>query len=139
MFTIDLEIKKKELDKINKLGSFMRLGLLKGVKKSMYFAEGQAKKNFGGPGQLRIRSGHLRRSIKSKVLDRGGGREIIGVVGSDVIYAAIHEFGGPHPRSKTGKKMPARPFIGPAFDKGNMIRMRRIIQKEIAGEVRRRS
>jgi len=138
MFKISLDISKKELDKINKLGSVMRLGLLKGVKKSMIHAEGQAKKNFGGAGQLNVRSGHLRRSITSKVIDRGGGREITGVVGSNVVYAAIHEYGGPHPRSNTGKMMPARPFVGPAFNNTNMTKMKRIIQKEIATEVRRR-
>ncbi len=138
MFRIDLEIPESELKKVEKIGSVMRLGLLKGIKRSMIYAEGRAKQNFGGPGQLRIRSGHLRRSIKATVVELG--KTIVGVVGSNVVYAAIHEHGGPHPRSKDGsKRMPARPFISPAFDRPNIIEMKRLIQKEIASQVRKRT
>ena len=132
MFKIDIDISDKELKKVTNMASVVRLGLLRGIKRSMIFAEGEAKKNFGGPGQLRIRSGHLRRSIKSQVLDRGLGKEIVGIIGSNVVYSAVHEYGYPP------KNIPARPYIGPAFNNKNMIEIRRIIQKAIKDAIRRR-
>lgn len=41
---------------------------------------------------LHVRSGNLRRSITAKV--EGGDGSIRGIVGTNLVYAAIHEFGG---------------------------------------------
>lgn len=56
-----------------------------------------------GPGTLGIRTGTLRRSV---AVDQGR-RPFRVDVGSNVAYAAIHEFGGRH--------IPARPYLGPAI------------------------
>lgn len=89
------------------------------------------------PGKLGVRTGRLRSSIRFKVNEDDGGLTV--KIGTDVPYAAIHEFGGrtkPHeirPKRKTflafqkdgkwvytrkpinhpGSKIPARPFITP--------------------------
>lgn len=126
----NLTLPQKELDKLNK-GTAFRRGLLSGVKKGMLFAEGSAKKSFGRPGNLKVRSGHLRKSIKSGATETND--VVTGTLSNNVIYAAIHEFGG-----MAGKglrtKIPARPFLAPAI-KDNLVAINRIIQKEIRKEV----
>ena len=66
--------------------------LLKGVKKAILFAEGEAKKSFNKPGNLHVRSGYLRRSIIGTVEDRY--KYLVASLSSNVVYAAIHEYGG---------------------------------------------
>lgn len=93
---------------------------------------GEAQKNVSGGGSsmtsLNVRKGRLKQSIVAKKLRRGAVR-----VGTNVIYARIHEYGGViRPvRAKalrfrtrdgtwvTTKKvvMPARPYLIPALDK----------------------
>ncbi len=65
---------------------------------------------FGLPvdGQLTSRSGTLRGSIA--VYPQGGGRV---KVGTPVVYAAIHEFGG---AMANGGTMPQRPYLIPALE-----------------------
>ena len=128
----NIELPKKELDKLDK-GKAFRIGLLNGVKDGMLFAESEAKKSFGRSGNLKVRTGLLRRSIKSSVKKTTKGVE--GTLSDNVIYAAIHEFGG-----KAGKglrsNIPARPFLRQAIE-NNIIQISRIIQKEIIKEVKR--
>jgi phage gpG-like protein len=89
------------------------------------------------PGKLGVKSGRLRSSIRFKVKEDDKGLAV--QIGTDVPYAAIHEFGGktnPHvispkrkpflafqkdgkwiytrkPVNHPGSKIPARPFIVP--------------------------
>ena len=116
----------KELAKFDK-SAVMRKGLMRGLKLGMFHAEGEAKKSFGQPGHIKSRSGHLRRSINTDVKEWG--KDIVGVIGSDVVYAAIHEFGGMAGRGRR-VKIPARPYLSPAL-RENRITINRIIQKEI--------
>lgn len=127
-FTFKLKLPRSELQKISNKSLELRLGTIKGVKQAMYFVEGEAKKNFNGTNQLHVRSGHLRRSIKT------GGVEdhkdyVVGSVGSNVIYAAIHEFGGNAGRGGRTHIRP-RPYIKPAFE-DNKLKIERIIKKYI--------
>jgi len=57
-------------------------------------AEARAKRLVSGP-VLKRRSGKLHRSIRATVFRQGS--VLVGRLGSDVIYAAIHEFGGTIP------------------------------------------
>jgi phage gpG-like protein len=127
-----LTLPTKELKKLNK-GTEFRAGMLKGLKKSMIFAEGEAKKSFGRPGNLKSRSGHLRRSIKSTTKETSTGAE--GILSNNVIYAAIHEYGGMAGKGLRSK-IPARPFLRPAIE-DNTIKISRIIKTEIMKEVKR--
>ena len=106
MFNIQLDIDPKSIKMLNKIDDDVKTGLLKGVRKAMFFVEGESKKRFGSAGNLRVRSGRLRSSIKSSVQKQG--KDIVGIVGSNVIYASVHEFGN--------DRVPARPFITPVFD-----------------------
>lgn len=70
------------------------------IKKVLYaqmlVAQSEAKKNVTGGGKskdrLNVRSGRLRNSITTKMVSRGN--EHAGIIGSNVIYARIHEEGG---------------------------------------------
>jgi len=131
-----LRLPDDERRKIAKSGVALRAGVFKGMKRALLLVESEAKQSFGRPDNLKVRTGHLRRSIATRVERKGSG-EVVGSIGSNVVYAAIHEFGGPHPRSTTGKQMKKRPYIRPAID-DNMIQINRIFKKAIKEEVRKR-
>jgi phage gpG-like protein len=125
-----LYIPQEEIKKLNK-ATALRAGLLKGVTQAMIFAEGEAKETFGRTGHLRVQSGRLRSSIKGGANRRGN--KVIGYIGSNVSYAAIHEFGGMAGRGLRSK-IPARPYLRPSVE-NNIIELNRIIQKAIRQEV----
>lgn len=131
MLNLNLTIKEQQLEKLKK-GTCIRIGLLRGVKKGMLLAEGYAKKSFGRPGNLHVRTGHLRRSIKNSVRKVGDGVE--GKLTDNVIYAAIHEYGGMAGKGRN-IRIPARPFLKPALT-DNKIKISRIIMKEIMKEIK---
>lgn len=66
------------------------------------------------PVRVTSRSGELRRSISgNRGIDRSGARRLRKAfvdVGSDLIYAAVHEFGSPK------RNIPRRKFIEPGFE-----------------------
>jgi phage gpG-like protein len=80
------------------------------------FVAGKAKARVIGkrasnpPYLLGVVSGRLRQSIGAKVTRTPEG--VQGKVGTRVVYAAIHEFGG---KTKQGGVIPARPYLGPAL------------------------
>lgn len=65
------------------------------------------------PGILTTRSGRLRNSIGWRI-DRIG-QDIVGRVGSNVVYAAIHEYGGNAGRNHSAH-IPPRPYLKPALE-----------------------
>ncbi len=70
-------------------------------------------------GQTLTDTGRLRGSIAHTVAD--GGRAV--EVGSNVIYAAIHQFGGRAGRGRKAK-LPARPYLGiDERDRTNILRI----------------
>lgn len=118
-------------------------GLLKGVRQAMFVAEAWAKGSFGKPGHLKARTGNLRRSINTKVVDKGN--QIVGTIGSAVIYAAIHELGGKilpkkgkylkfaidgHWISVKQVNIPARPYLAPSIE-SNINKIRDIIKNSV--------
>lgn len=147
MFKIDLGVNKKDLQDIRDMPEEFREGMLKGMRKSMFLAEAAAKNRMGRQGEIGIRSGHLRRSIQSGVKQFGGSVE--GWIGSNVVYARIHELGGViRPRAgkylrfkiegkwKTVKEVtiPARPYLQPSILE-NMDKIKDIIRNSIIKEV----
>jgi len=114
-----------------------------GLRQAMFYAEAKSKGRFNTPGNLHVRSGTLRRSINSKVEDYGD--TLIGKLGSNVIYARVHELGAViRPRASKYLKfqvngkwvsvkqavIPARPFLRPAIEE-NIDRMANIIKDEV--------
>jgi len=114
-----------------------------GIKDAMFYAENKSKESIGTQGKPGVITGHLRRSIQGK------GTDDKGTLSSDVVYSAIHEFGGtilPKKSNylkfkigeqwKTVKKvvMPKRPFLKPAFT-DNMPALEKIITDSIMKEM----
>lgn len=69
---------------------------------------------------LRVRTGQLRRSIRTK--KTGKGFNVVYRVGSGIVYAPIHETGG---RTKHAN-IPARPYMRPSLER-NVNRIRKIV------------
>ena len=144
MLSIDLKLDSKSKIWLQKLHPRFKKGFYKGLKKGMMYAEGQAKKSFGKAGNLKVRSGHLRRSIKS------GASANKGWIGSDTIYSAIHEFGGTikpkgsgYLKFKIGNQfvsvkevvIPARPYLRPSIAE-NYNKIEDIIFGQIQREIK---
>jgi len=121
----DLKLDPKSLKTIEKEKSNIHGGVLEGVRKAMFYVESMSKKRFGTAGNLHVVSGRLRSSIKTSVQKMG--TEVHGSIGSNVIYAAIHEFGN--------FRTPARPFMGPAISE-NIDKINDIIADSINKGVR---
>lgn len=149
-----LDIKFKLLpDSIKALEQYPKdfyKGLVQGMRNAMFFLEKEVKSSFGVGGNLKVGTGMLRRSIQTTVKPQGS--NVIGTIGSDVIYARIHELGGTiHPRVadylqfqvnghwvKTKEvKIPARPYLSPAITK-NEEKIKEIIQDSIFKEVNKK-
>lgn len=91
---------------------------------------GKGRKKTDAPAdatRLTSRTGRLRGSIR---VNRGGLPHYIDI-GSDVAYAAIHEFGG----SIRGGRMPERPYLQPSLEKASKD-FSRIFAREITRGIR---
>ena len=144
--TVKVTLDARSRAMLEKYPGRFRAALVNGLKQAMMFAEGEAKKNLsGGPRNVKVVSGHLRRSIKSSV----NPLDLTGTIGSDVIYAAIHEYGG----DITAKKgrflvfqanghwiktpkvtIPKRPYLTPALF-NNVDKIGNIITDQVVKEV----
>ena len=144
---ISVKVDEKELAAIGKMPKDIRSGLLKGLRKGMFEAERVSKSRMGRPDELHIRTGHLRRSIESGVNEKGN--NIIGWLGSNVIYARIHEFGGiikpvrgQYLKFPIGDswvsvrqvRIPPRPYLEPSI-RESMDTISKIISNTIISEV----
>jgi phage gpG-like protein len=142
--TIKLELTERSQRLLRQYPSNFRKKFREGMRQAMLHAESKSKKSFNKPGNLHVRTGHLRRSIESSIRDRRS--EIIGVISSNVKYANVHEFGATiTPKTGTYLKfktigggwvttkevvIPARPFLKPAIT-DNMEHIQDIIEKKI--------
>jgi len=147
MLNFKLEWIKQSREWMKRYPAEFKKALIKGVKHATLYAEGEAKKSFGKAGKLKVRTGHLRRSIKSSVTARHD--KIVASLKSDVIYARIHEEGGiirasskPYLRFQVGGRwatvkqvtIPKRPFLRPAFE-DNIKQISDIIQNTVTKEM----
>lgn len=147
MISVNIHFNKKDVKNILDMPKEFKAGILRGVRKAVIYAEGESKKRFNTPGNLHVRSGHLRRSITSGVDKRGN--SVMGWIGTNVIYGRIHEEGGTILPKKgkylrfpingswrTVKKVviPERPFLQPAIEE-NIGQIGNIIVKGIIQEM----
>ena len=111
-------------------GAQLQAAVMRGMEKAMANAATQAKKNASGRPGPNVDTGRLRSSITHEVTDNGD--RVTGVIGSDVVYARIHELGGvivprvakhlrfqlPDGEWVTTDKVtiPARPYLQPAIN-----------------------
>jgi HK97 gp10 family phage protein len=105
MFEVQINTPRKTEEMLRKMPDEFRAALLDAMKIIAPAIERIVKKSFGTEGKPGVRSGHLRRSIYSKAYERAS--NVIGVVGTEVIYGRFLEDGT--------KKMKAKPFLRPAI------------------------
>jgi phage gpG-like protein len=137
---------KMDLSGIKDLLKKYRNGFVKGVRESMLVAEKWSKQSFGQPGHLKSRTGNLRRSINTKVIEEPN--KVIGIIGTPVKYGAIHEVGGiikpihgkylkfainGNWKSVRQSVIPARPYLRPSISE-NQNKIREIIIRNVAEE-----
>jgi phage gpG-like protein len=128
MLRVDLKLPEEFLRYMNTLPRHFNKAVLRGLKLGMKVVEGKAKRSFGEARKPGIGTGRLRASIQSSARREGAG--FAGRIGSDLVYASIHEFGGViRPRAseymtfQTAEGwrrvkqvvMPRRPYIQPAI------------------------
>lgn len=135
----DREVKRA----IKRLGDNLPKAAESAMRQSMLFLHRQtvAKKLSGQV--LKRQTGRLASSMNSKVYKQGRG--VVGIIGSNVKYARIHEFGGTIvPKNgpflvfrigdrviKTKKvTIPARPYMGPTF-RENKSRVKEIFKRSL--------
>jgi phage gpG-like protein len=115
-----------------KLPEKLRDGILKGAKESAKKIEKSVKDQIGSAGSIKNRTGFLRKSIKIGKIKENSSDQVVIPIGSDAIYAGIHEFGGViTPRVGTYLKfrgdkgwktvksvvIPPRPYFRPGIEK----------------------
>ncbi len=148
MLKVKLDLPFDIQQRLDSMHKDARKGLIKGMRKGMFLAEKAAKDSFNTPRHLKVRSGYLRRMIESDVGDTSG-KTLVGSLGSNVIYAAIHEMGGVI-RARAGNYLkfigkdgwvtvksviiPERKYLRPAITE-NLDEITNIIRQEIIKEV----
>lgn len=148
---------KYSMPDFTKMSEDIRVGLIEGLRLGMSVAEDRAKTRMGQPGEIGVKTGTLRRSIMSQVVEDGD--YITGSLYSNVRYARIHEEGGIVPahiirarfaralRFVVGGKVlfrkkvlsPARyqeshPYLRPSINE-SLGRIRELVIRSIMGEV----
>ena len=116
--------------KFNKLGGAIKSALRDEVQGAAYIVQREAKFNLTGGVDLYVRTGRLRGSINAEVEEKKG--EIVGRVGTNVVYGPVHEFGATifakrYPfmlfkidgRTVAARKVviPKRPWLSPAMER----------------------
>ena len=111
--SLSLGKNKKGSIKLGRVTKKMTGNLHKGLTRSGFILEAQIKDHLDN-NILQRRTSRLYNSVNAQVNNVAGGLQL--KVGPNVVYAAIHEFGG-----WAGKNnrvhIPARPYVFPAWDK----------------------
>lgn len=99
-----------------KLSSHLRQDLPSAVLHSMEPVEDEARRQvyLGHPNHLEKQTGRLQESISTEL--EGNGMEVSASVGSNLVYAPVHELGAViTDKHGTTRIIPPRPFLVPAF------------------------
>jgi len=107
VIALNLKIDKAEPEK---MGEKVLPAIYRGMIKGMHLVESRTKGYYLSGGALNVVTGHLRRSIYTKVVTRGN--KVMGSIGTHVNYGKKWEEGffmGPFGRVKP------RPFLKPAI------------------------
>ena len=89
---VEIKTTRETHEVLKNMPGAIRDGLIKGMKETMEFAENKAKKSFGKSGKPGNITYRLRDSIKAS--SKVQGSLLVGSIGSDRVYARIHEEGG---------------------------------------------
>ena len=131
-----------------KMPDAFQRALFVGIQAGTIHLSAKIKNLLEGP-VLNRRTGRLWRSIQPEVYNRGG--TVVGIVGTDVEYAPVHEFGATiRPKSAGGVlvfkvgdrtvfarevKIPRRPYVSRAF-KEEKSKVFRLIRDEVLRRAR---
>lgn len=120
-----IEIKNEKRIKLalKRLGDQMPEAIRSALLKSTLYLQGVVKEKKLSGQILRVQTGRLRSSIATQVL-KVGQKSFVGIVGTNVVYAPVHEFGS---RKRNIKK---RPFLTPTFTQEKE-RVREIFRSEL--------
>lgn len=124
---VGIKIDNESLKRISEQKIQIKKGTLEGMRKAMFYVENKSKSRFNTPGNLRVRTGRLRGSIRTNVKQLK--HITVGSIGTNVIYGPVHEFGYP-PRN-----IPTRPFLSPAITE-NIDEINKMIAASIDKEVK---
>jgi phage gpG-like protein len=123
----NLKVKKVKFPKFGKKYEDRLLDIMQAFVQS---SVGTSKKEYLSgprPEKLGVVTGRLRSSIMGRT--RKSGKSVIGTIGSRVVYAPIHEFGGFTGRGRK-VNIPARPFLGAAVE-DNRKRLEDLIKEAV--------
>lgn len=91
MIRLDLKIRPEGLERIRKMPDLMVPAVHRGLKSGMIEAEARAKEPYLSGLALRVRTGHLRRSVTSGAAIEGD--KVTGWIGTNVVYGRFWELG----------------------------------------------
>jgi len=130
-----LDIHVNGLDRVQTYLASLNGKLTQAFTRGMYSAallvERRAKEKLSGE-VLHVRTGRLWSSVTSSVSETMGG-EMEGRVGSNVVYARIHELGGVTGRHHA-TTIPARPYLRPSAEE-QIPEIRDVLGREIAAAI----
>jgi phage gpG-like protein len=92
VFTIEVIGREELKARFSGAGANVRDALRRAIQASVIDMEAQVKEKLSGP-VLRNRTGRLRNSVTSRVDIGLAGNQIVGTVGANTPYAAVHEYG----------------------------------------------
>lgn len=141
---------KKLAAKLKRTGRRMDSQMERSMQKALNIVLRSAKQHLTGGLPLNVRSGRLRGSVTTRISKKSSG-SLSGAVGSNVIYAPVHEYGA-EIRAKNAEYMtfkykgmwyrlkevtiPKRPWLGPAFE-SNVTRINQVFGRDVTGLLRR--
>lgn len=129
MLNVSFNIEKGQLEKFDFLKKDLKKAFKKAMQSAMLFAEKKSKDRFNTPGNLKVQTGTLRRSIKGIVEEDM--KRIKGILFTNVEYGPPHELGlMMKTRSGSTYMMPKRPFLQPAITE-NLNEMNKIVVNDV--------
>ena len=127
MITIKLSAESgRTIEKLKSLPNTLRKALVLSVDQGALEIQNRSKE------LAPYKTGNLRRSITKSLIPASGG--LSQRIGTDVVYAAIHEFGGVTGRGHR-TRIKARPYFRPAI-KEKTPKIKQIFEKNIANAVK---
>lgn len=108
-----IEFDQKKMDRLVEDMQAAPQSIQQGIKEVIMSSVLQVHSIAVKPGYAPYKTGNLRRSITFKVGEAAG--KVEGAVGSNLVYAAIHEFGGVAGRGHSVQIKPKR-YLGRAID-----------------------
>lgn len=93
MIDITVELDKASEKKLQAGPKEFHEAVVVGFRKGLDYLEKYVKGSFGSANKPKVRSGALKRSIHTRVISTEEGK-ITGIIGSNLVYAAIQEYGG---------------------------------------------